>query len=94
MNKFFVDLADRVGSTAVQSFAASMTAITATGSLGALADWKTAGLTAGGAALFCLVKVLGTYAATSTAAVVQSGGAVTVDEKALVKALGDKLSGK
>lgn len=91
MNKFWVDLADRVGSTAVQSFAASMTALTATGTLGSLVDWRTAAVTAGSAAVLALVKVLGVAAATKTTAVVQSGGVVTVDEQALVKALGDKL---
>lgn len=92
MNRFFVDIADRVGSTAVQSFAASLTALTATGTLGALADWRTAGITAGAAALLSLAKVLGVAAAGSTAAVVQSGGSVTVDETALVKAIADKLT--
>jgi hypothetical protein len=94
VNKFLVDLADRVGSTAVQSFAGSLTALTATGTLGALADWKAAAITAGAAALLSLAKALGVAASQSTPAVVQSGGSVTIDEEALVKALGQKLSGK
>lgn len=92
MNKFLVDLADRVGSTAVQSFAGSMTAITATGTLGSLADWRYAAVSAGSAAVFALVKVLGVSAASKTPAVVQNGGAVTVDEGRLVQALADKLT--
>lgn len=94
MSPFLKDLADRVGSTAVQSFAASLTAITATRSLGGLADWRVAGVTAGSAALYSLVKVLGVFAASKTPAVVQSGGSVTVDENALVSALAAKLAGK
>lgn len=92
MTPFLKDLLDRVGSTAVQSFTASLTAITATGSLGGLADWRVAGVTAGSAALYSLVKVLGVFAASKTpAVVVQSGGAVTVGENALVAALAAKL---
>lgn len=94
MTPFLKDILDRVGSTAVQSFAASLTAITATGTIGGLADWRVAGLTAGSAALYSLVKVLGVFAASKTPAVVQSGGTVTIDEAAVVKALGAKLTGK
>jgi hypothetical protein len=94
MNSFVKNLVDRVGSTVLQTFAGSMTAVAATGTVGSFIDWRTALVSAGVAGALALAKVLGVSASTSTAAVVQSGGAVTIDETALVKALGAKLTGK
>jgi cbb3-type cytochrome oxidase subunit 1 len=94
MNTFVKNLVDRVGSTVLQSFAGSMTAVAAVGSVGGFADWRTAAISAGVAGALALAKVLGVSASASTPAVVQSGGSVTIDENALVAALAAKLTSK
>lgn len=93
MNAFLRDLVDRVGSTIVQSLGGSMTAIVASGTLGAAADWRLALVTAGSAGVLSAAKALGVAAASKTPAVVQSGGSVSVDEAAVVKAIAAKLRG-
>lgn len=94
MTSFVQNLADRVGSTILQTFAGSMTAVAATGTVGSFADWRVAGISAALAGALALAKVLGVSASSSTPAVVQSGGSVTIDETAVVKALASKLTGK
>lgn len=93
MTTFVTNLVDRVGSTVLQSFAGSMTAVAATGTVGALGDWRVALISAACAGGLALAKVLGVTAAAKTSAVVQSGGSVTVDEGSILKALGAKLKG-
>lgn len=87
MANFVTDLADRVGSTAVQAFAGSLGAASLLG----LGDWKTAAVTALGAALFAAVKVLGVSAASVQPQLVS---VAKTDERAVVKAIGDKLNEK
>lgn len=87
MSKFLVDLGDRVGSTAVQAFAGSLGSVALLGA----GDWKSAVLTACGAAVFAAVKVLGVQAASAKPVLVQ---VAKTDEQAVVKAIGDKLNAK
>lgn len=91
MNKFLVDLGDRVGSTAVQAFAGSLGSVALLGA----GDWKTAIATAAGAALFAVVKVLGVSAAQAKPAVqtevTQVVATAKVDAESVAKALGNKL---
>lgn len=90
MPNFLVDLGDRVGSTAVQAFAGSLGAA----SLLSLGDWKTAVVTAAGAALFAAVKALGVAAAQAKTQFLPAvEKTAQADEQAVVKAIGEKLKG-
>lgn len=94
MSSFWKNLGDRVGSTAVQAFAGSLGSVALLGA----GDWKSAVLTAAGAALFAAVKVLGVTAASVQPAlqteVNQVVSTVKVDADDVAKAIGNKLSAK
>lgn len=83
MNSFVKDFVDRVGSTIVQSLGGSMTALVAGGTVGALADWRLALVTAGSAGLLAAVKVFGVAAAPRS----------PVDDAAVTRAIAAKLRG-
>jgi hypothetical protein len=90
-SSFWTNLGDRVGSTAVQAFAGSLGSVALLG----FGDWKSAVVTAAGASLFAVVKVLGVTAASVKspvqAEVAQAVPVLEVDADNLVKAIGNKL---
>jgi hypothetical protein len=83
--KALIDFADRVGSTAVQSFVGALGAAQIAG----VGDLKSAIVAAVVAAFVAVVKVLGVQAAQAANAV--SAPVVTADTETVVKAIAAKL---